>query len=285
MANQNETFDKLPNEEGFLLSLLDYGNFSFQKNNQRYYVNAPNLLCFRLPIDIKIIYEHELHAKSILFTPQFINPNLTMKLVQSNSYFDKYTQLHFPPLNIFTSENSRYDGILMLDDGNLNRFKNAFDFIINELIIQKDQNWSCRSRATLLKTLQIADMLYQKITEVFPASDEMTQKIKDYIYINYQSDITLENLCAQFHTNRTTLTKQFKLATGMTVVQFIIRHRIMVAKEALALTNLPLKEISELSGFHFESYFSKVFIKQEGISPLQYRKASVYKRQKIFTKK
>ena len=66
--------------------------------------------------------------------------------------------------------------------------------------------------------------------------------------------------------------RQFKQHIGLTVMKYILRTRITLAKIDLVKTNLSVSEISEKNGFSSVSYFCRIFNETEGCSPLQFRK-------------
>ena len=57
-----------------------------------------------------------------------------------------------------------------------------------------------------------------------------------------------------------------------TVFQYLRDIRIAHAKQLLTTTSMRIMEVSECVGFADESYFSKVFKKQTGVSPEDYAK-------------
>jgi YesN/AraC family two-component response regulator len=54
-------------------------------------------------------------------------------------------------------------------------------------------------------------------------------------------------------------------------MNYLICHRIKIACEALAHTNLRLAEIAAACGFKYDTYFIKQFSKRMGITPSEYR--------------
>ena len=62
----------------------------------------------------------------------------------------------------------------------------------------------------------------------------------------------------------------FKDATGLAPLAYITRVRINYAKELLQKTSLSMSEISRLTGFDDQNYFSRAFKKHTGVSPKKY---------------
>jgi len=62
-----------------------------------------------------------------------------------------------------------------------------------------------------------------------------------------------------------------KQASGFTILQWLNRHTIQLAKIMLRYTDLPIWEISEHLSFANPSFFSKFFKKETGVTPGNYR--------------
>jgi AraC-like DNA-binding protein len=68
------------------------------------------------------------------------------------------------------------------------------------------------------------------------------------------------------------LCRVFKKATGQTASQYLNHVRIERACRMLAETDIPIEEIAFASGFNNPSYFFRVFRKEVGKLPLEWRK-------------
>jgi YesN/AraC family two-component response regulator len=63
----------------------------------------------------------------------------------------------------------------------------------------------------------------------------------------------------------------FKRATGFTVKEYVIKHRLTQAKHLLLNSSLSLIEIADKAGFKDPSYFGRMFRKYERTTPGQFR--------------
>jgi two-component system response regulator YesN len=97
------------------------------------------------------------------------------------------------------------------------------------------------------------------------------EKIKEYIQLHIEHELTLENLAAIVHLNPQYVSRLFKKKTSLTLTDYIIHSRLEKAKRLLATTNFCVAEISERCGLLDPNYFSRVFRKYEGMTPTQYR--------------
>ena len=58
---------------------------------------------------------------------------------------------------------------------------------------------------------------------------------------------------------------------GQSPKQYIVRHRLELAKRLLAQTDVPLMEVAMQVGFYDASVLGKKFREHEGLTPRQYR--------------
>ncbi|WP_248928601.1 response regulator transcription factor [Paenibacillus hamazuiensis] len=100
------------------------------------------------------------------------------------------------------------------------------------------------------------------------------QAIRQYIHRNFHENISLSALSERFHFSPQYIARKFKEMYDTTVVTYLTDVRMDKAKSLLEHTELSVMQISGELGYADENYFSKVFKKQTGLSPLQYRKQS-----------
>lgn len=72
--------------------------------------------------------------------------------------------------------------------------------------------------------------------------------------------------------SHTQFSKLFKQFTGITLIEHVMNLRLEYACTRLTTSNDSVLQISSQSGYDSLSFFTKIFKKKFGISPLQYRK-------------
>lgn len=93
-----------------------------------------------------------------------------------------------------------------------------------------------------------------------------------------QEGVTLETLAAKLGTNRTYLSRFLNDTYGVSFSEWVASHRIGHAKQLmLADASRKLEDVAYLSGFASLSYFSKVFSRLEGVSPMRWRESNALK--------
>lgn len=117
--------------------------------------------------------------------------------------------------------------------------------------------------------------LMQQLSEVIARKQAKERNpmhdIIKYIELNYASDLSLQEVAGKFFVSREYISRKFKQEYGINFSDYIVNVRIDKAKLLLQNPLLKLSQISEMVGFHDVKYFSKVFKKQAGASPKDYR--------------
>lgn len=99
----------------------------------------------------------------------------------------------------------------------------------------------------------------------------MTQQAIEEIMTNYDKKLDIQALAKLCFTHPSHLSRKFKQETGQTITDFHQMIRIDHAKHMLKHENLPVSEIAWLVGYEDASYFTRVFKKNTGYTPTEYR--------------
>lgn len=113
-----------------------------------------------------------------------------------------------------------------------------------------------------------------KVEEIDSNLSGIVQRVKEYIDENYSDpDLSLTKVSNLFNINKTYLSKLMKEELGDSFTEYLTEIRLLRAKEILADRNSypNILEVAIKVGFKTQHYFSRVFKKYEGISPLEYR--------------
>lgn len=99
-------------------------------------------------------------------------------------------------------------------------------------------------------------------------------EIVRYVDENFLERITLDELSFIFGTNRSSLCKDFKHATGKSINDYVADKKIALSRRLLAESDFTVTEIAEKLNFTGIHYFTAFFKKLEGVSPTDYRIAN-----------
>ena len=84
-------------------------------------------------------------------------------------------------------------------------------------------------------------------------------------------DMHIDDIAQAIAMNRNTLAAKIKDAVGMTPVDFIRQLRMQRAIDLVSHSTMRVSEIAFAVGFNDQRYFSRVFKKETGLSPSEYR--------------
>ena len=120
----------------------------------------------------------------------------------------------------------------------------------------------------------VAMLEWAHIKALATPQKEETQirKIVLFIKKNYTQEITSETLCKEFGCSRSHLSKLFNEEMKTTLRDYITGLRVEAAKNLLLYGKLEISEIALSVGFNEAYYFTRIFKKYTGVTPLRYRK-------------
>lgn len=126
-----------------------------------------------------------------------------------------------------------------------------------------------RSLATN-EVLELSNILADHPTK---GNKELVDKAIQYIKTHYYKELELAEIVNFTEVSDSYLIRTFKKVTGKTLNQYITSYRIQQAK--YFLKDNTVKETANAVGFKNSSYFSNVFKKTTGLSPLQFQKINI----------
>lgn len=110
------------------------------------------------------------------------------------------------------------------------------------------------------------------LTQQHSRENHIIHDIARYLENHYAEDISLQDMAARFFLSREYISRRFKQEFSVNISDFLASVRIEKAKLLLLNPQLRISQVAEMVGYQDEKYFSKVFKKQEGRTPNEYRK-------------
>lgn len=100
---------------------------------------------------------------------------------------------------------------------------------------------------------------------------QIVRQAAAYIDENYFEDLNLSVLAEKFNVESSYFSRMFRQEMGENLIFYITRKRIEKAQSLIAGSDINLTEIAFLVGYNDYSYFNRVFKKNTGMSPREYR--------------
>lgn len=125
--------------------------------------------------------------------------------------------------------------------------------------------------STLERLISECNQLTIENKKKHSTDNELIDKALDYIHQNYTEEMTLQRVADHVHISRNYFSIIFKKYIDKNFIDYVIELRVNKAKALLSETTLKIYEVAEKSGFNDVKYFSKVFKKLTGFSPVDFR--------------
>lgn len=109
----------------------------------------------------------------------------------------------------------------------------------------------------------------------------MSQRAAEYIRMHFAEDLSLGDIAGHCGISPTYLSRIFAQEKGKGVQEYLTDMRMKRAKELLAETNEKIYEIAAQAGYPDAVYFNKVFKKNTGMTPKEYRLQKMTRKDKI----
>lgn len=243
-------------------------------------INTDSITLNRLMLNSNTLLEQK-NCKRIL-----IIPNYHCTLLINNSKFYISNQICFvdgndqcelrigeKPLKIFLFEFTINSEILSLNRYSFIKIDEEISIYysyIKSLYLKKILNTKVLNHI-LTYFLMLNDSLYLSDTMIQHCPN-IVFEIKEYLEKNIDSKIKIQDIANNFFISRSELFYIFKKYTNTTIIEYLNTIRINKAKELLKNTDYTITEISQLVGYDSLQYFSRIFRKNIGSSPSEFRK-------------
>ncbi len=104
---------------------------------------------------------------------------------------------------------------------------------------------------------------------------QISEILRDYILKNYCQEINLNLIANNMNYSSSYLTKIFFKQYNCTPSKYLISLRIQKAQQLLLRNpEISIRQVGEYVGYTDQGYFSRIFKKQIGLSPLEFRESN-----------
>lgn len=126
---------------------------------------------------------------------------------------------------------------------------------------------------TLLRPLcQMLELALLKTKLPQPQELPLARQVMRYLKQTHNQPIHSEDICRQLGCSRSRMSTEFNQAYGKSLREVLNELRVADAKNLLLHADLTVTEIAYSVGFTDSNYFSSLFKKQTGVTPMEYRK-------------
>lgn len=164
------------------------------------------------------------------------------------------------------------DDVHVIHTGTSLEYKRLFTVMIQELKLCKEDYEELLVHYLLELLIMIHRLLISKPKgKSLFLMNEMDAAVQ-YFHANYNKQISIEEYAVSHNMSVSWFIRNFKEYTKATPAQYLLSLKISNARTLLETTSYNVSEISDIVGYENPLYFSRIFKKQCGMSPSEFRK-------------
>ena len=190
-------------------------------------------------------------------------PGMKIEIEATSKDAFHYIVVHYKSLESTLDFNNRH---FLIETGEHNKINYFIQQLIQYEKFPGDIN-QLKCKTIFLKLIE---------TMLVCAKMQTTSNVVDYAIIymaeNYTQSISIAEIAEEVGCERRKLAYLFDKQMGMSPIQFLTEIRLKKSREILRITAIPIKEIAEMVGYQDAFYYCRVFKKQYGMTPSEYRK-------------
>lgn len=235
----------------------------------QFYPIGPEDVFIMNPGEIHMYHVEEgkrLEVINCLFKPGLIRESLLREL-------DLVQELDFLYVLPFLNEHERFTHSQKLD-----REVSSSILHLLEQMIQEQRSRKAGHRTLIkMKLVEILVLLSryshpsEQISQEWMHDDIRLRRICGYLERHSYEKIHVDNIAGLFHLSPRQLNRVLKERTGYSVMEMVHKFRLEQAKQLLKETDEKVIAISGLVGYDSPQFFNRLFAREIGCSPREYR--------------
>lgn len=216
----------------------------------------------------------------------FVNSRQLHLIVSDHSYCELYCLIFHPTILCSSNHVAKQFVAPVIENANVPylmlKEKVSWQKIIFENIasIEKVVSHEASELMMMQSLFAIWTALYENIVKTPDKEDSANQDLAlvkamlTFVQENYHRKIELQEICAAGKVGKTKGIALFEKYLNMTPMEYVGNYRIEKSCHLLKRTDKTITQIALEISFSDSSYFSKMFKKRMGISPLKYRQSA-----------
>lgn len=128
------------------------------------------------------------------------------------------------------------------------------------------------ARVYLIDWHHVGQQPFASLSRTRQVQDSVIAQSQEWIASNYDHASPVAAMTEMSGLSERSFKRRFAKATGMTPIEYVQTMRLEEAKQILETTDTPVEAIANEVGYEDPSYFGRLFKRNVGLTPAQYRK-------------
>lgn len=282
--NTKENFSPLHCHDFLQINYISEGECIHFLDNKNYDVKKGDI--FVIPPDIPHCIKKKENCSATIYeielTPNFINNSVNTgnkPLSSSDSIFWDFTYL-----SPFMVDLPHVHPGFSLPENIMHKTESLFADMLCEYT-QRDEGFEYVISGYLLSLLTLIGREYKKAinsnedSKLYITRKQNIIDAIEYINNHYGENITVSDIAKRSYLSPSYFKSLFKYFTSKTFVEYLTDVRISHAAILLRQTDMKVIDIAYETGFNYVNHFNRVFKQIMNVTPLQYRKNYLKKKQ------
>lgn len=237
-----------------------------------------------------LVDDEPIMLDELINTPQWSNYQIeiigtasngikALEFIKKNKVDVVFTDMKMPQMDGYElighimKLNSNIICVVISSYGDYKLVRDAFNVGIIDYVLKEDID-SPEFENTLKKVLKYYYSINQLVISLIDDQKNIidVSKVREYILERYQSNISLGKISQELNISEYTLSKKFIQQYGISFSKYLTATRIDAAKKLLKDTDYRMFEVCEMVGYSNFEHFCRVFKKETGYSPSEFKK-------------
>ena len=236
--------------------LYRYASFRFFQKKEYHITRVCHENVLRLVYDGVLRFSEDGREQEVCAGEYYIQRKNCLQVGAVASDAPKYLYVHF-------------DGV-WTDSANALAYRGSFDVQLLFDLMSRLDNASHQKEPHCDKQYLFLKLLLSLRKQ--PEKKPRARALIEYVDGNIKKNISLSDVCEEFHYSKNYMIQIFNKEFGMSPVQYINEARIKRAMYLLETTSSSIAEIADDCGYSDYAYFYKRFVEKTGVSPLAWRR-------------
>lgn len=215
-------------------------------------------------------------GKACLVLPEVLHAELPKK---DENYLALWICASFDTIALHLSGKNKDNGHFYTLDGYTVKSSPEYNLTLANIKEEADKKYWHYLEIVKLDVMKLLISVFREIgksgaekTETRPWKETIVLHVQDFIKKHYNRSVRLSDISQELCISPNYVNTIFRSVTGKTIIRYAEEYKTDKARELLSMTEYSINSIAAELGYYDQYHFSKIFKKETGFTPSQFRK-------------